>query len=347
MKTVAAILTETNRPLQLASIEIPPLKPGQVLVEIAYSGVCRTQLLECGGHKGRDPYIPHCLGHEGSGVVLETGAGVAKMKSGDRVVLSWIKGSGSDVPGSVYDWNGTKVNAGAITTFSRHSVISENRLTPLPADADLCAAAMLGCAVPTGLGIVFNTLNPSPAQSVAVFGTGGIGLCAVKGSAIRGCLPIIAVDLLQAKLDVALKMGATHCVDASKEDPVEAIRRICPQGVDYAVEASGRPQVMKQAISSLRNQGGAVAVAGNAHFGEELTIDPAELNKGKRILGTWGGDNSPDRDFPRYYALLRAGKLDLDLLTTKTYPLEEINRALADLESGVTVRPIIAMRERA
>ena len=132
MKTTAALLIELARPLELVDLEIPALKPGQVLIEVAFSGVCHTQVLEARGHRGPDRFLPHCLGHEGSGIVAETGSAAAKVKEGDRVILSWIKGSGADVSSVQYGWNGSKVNAGAITTFGRHAVISENRLTPCP-----------------------------------------------------------------------------------------------------------------------------------------------------------------------------------------------------------------------
>ena len=160
MQTKAAILVETGRPLIVDMINIPKLKPGQVLVKIKYSGVCHTQLLEARGHRGADPFLPHCLGHEGSGIVAEVGPNSNKVKVGDPVILSWIKGSGANIPGSVYDWNGKKVNAGAITTFSEYAVISENRLTAIPKDFPLKEAALLGCAVPTGLGTIFNTAKP-------------------------------------------------------------------------------------------------------------------------------------------------------------------------------------------
>src|SRR5262245_47512663 len=157
MKTTAAILVELGRPLELADIDIPPLKPGQVLVEVAYSGVCHTQVGEVRGHRGADRFLPHCLGHEGSGIVREVGAGVTKVKPGDQAILSWIKGSGADVPGTVYRWGDRQVNAGGITTFSTYSVLSENRLTVLPPGLSLRQAALVGCAVPTGAGVVFNT----------------------------------------------------------------------------------------------------------------------------------------------------------------------------------------------
>ena len=142
MKTAATLLVQTGEPLVLAEIEIPVLKPGQVLVEIAYSGACGTQVMEWRGDKGEDKWVPHCLGHEGTGTVLETGSAVTKVKAGDKVVLSWIKGNGIEAGGAVYDWEGRKVNAGGVTTFQRHAVVSENRLTLLPTrSADGCRGA--------------------------------------------------------------------------------------------------------------------------------------------------------------------------------------------------------------
>ena len=132
MKTLSAVLVQLEKPLILAELEIPPLRRGQVLVEVAYSGVCHTQILESRGHRGNDPYLPHCLGHEGSGIVSEIGEGVTKVKPGDQVILSWMKGSGEDVNSATYQWNGSSVNAGAITTFSRYSVISDKEGLSLP-----------------------------------------------------------------------------------------------------------------------------------------------------------------------------------------------------------------------
>jgi S-(hydroxymethyl)glutathione dehydrogenase/alcohol dehydrogenase len=340
MRTQAAILVDTDR-IVIDDLTLPPLKPGQVLVEIKYSGICHTQLLEVRGHRGKDPYLPHCLGHEGSGIVLEVGERVEKVKPGDAVILSWIKGSGANVAGSIFDWKGQKVNAGAITTFSRHSIISENRLTPIKKDFPLKEAALLGCAIPTGLGVVFNTAKPRAGESLAVFGCGGIGLCAIKGAVISGCVPIIAVDINPSKLQAAKEMGATHLIDASKEDPVEAIQKIGP--LDYAIEASGNPNVMNQAIKSVRPQGGSAVIIGNARQGQHLNLDPKELNQGKRVLGTWGGDNQPDIHYPRYCNLIHYGQLDPKPLIGRSYSLSQIEQAICDLEQGQALRPLIDM----
>ncbi len=344
MKTRAAVLVETGKPLVLVDLEIPLLKAGQALVEISYSGVCHTQWLECRGFRGEDKFLPHCLGHEGGGIVREVGPDTRKVRPGDAVVLSWIKGSGADVPGSVYRWESRAVNAGAITTFGRHAVISENRLTPVPSELPMDQAAMLGCAIPTGLGVVFNTAQPKPGQSLAVFGVGGIGLFAVAAASIAGCAPVIAIDVRQERLDTGGGGGGSHCIRiADGIDPVQELARLCPGGVDVAIEASGRPAVMAQALASVRPQGGTAVVVGNARFGERVELDPRQLNMGKRLLGTWGGDNWPDRDYPRYANLIRSGKLDLSPMRSTPYALQDLNEALADLESGRVARPLIDM----
>ena len=330
-------------PLAIAELEIPSLQPGQALVEIAYSGVCRTQVLESRGHRGHDPHLPHCLGHEGSGVVLEVGPDVDKIEPGDEVILSWIKGSGADVSSSTYGWGGRKVSSGAVTTFSKYAVISENRLTPKPAGLSMRDAATVGCAVATGVGAVVNAAQPRPGQSLAVFGTGGIGLCAVAGAAVAGCDPIIAVDVRSDMLVLAQKMGATHRVDAGTDDPVLQIMTICPGGVDFAVEASGIPSVMAQSLESVRVQGGTSVVVGNARHGEMVDLDPGQLNMGKRLYGTWGGDSAPDRDYPRYADLITSGKLDVSRISSVVYPLSAVNNALDEMEAGRAVRPLIDM----
>jgi S-(hydroxymethyl)glutathione dehydrogenase/alcohol dehydrogenase len=343
MKTTAAILVETGKPLELAQLDIPPLKSGQVLVEIAFSGICHTQLSEVRGHRGPDAFLPHCLGHEATGTVRELGPGVTKVADGDRVVLSWIKGSGANVPGTVYGWEGRKVNAGGVTTFMRHAVVSENRLTKLPPGLDLAEAVMLGCALPTGMGAVMNTARAEPGSSLVVMGAGGIGLCAIMAAKASGCIPIIAVDPNQMKRNLALQLGATHAFDPSLADPVKEIRLLTNGGADYAIEATGRPDVMVQAAQCVRPQGGRAVIVGNAHAGQTIALDPRILNDGKSLLGTWGGDSQPDRDVPRFARLLAAGRIAVKPLLSKPYRLADIDRALDDLETGRVGRPLIDM----
>lgn len=346
MKTEAALLVATGQPLVIATIETPALKPGQALVEIAYSGACGTQLMEVAGDKGEDKWCPHCLGHEATGTVIEAGSAVTKVKVGDPVVLSWIKGTGIEAGGAVYDWDGKAVNAGGVTTFQRHAVVSENRLTLVPAGLPLDVAVLLGCAAPTGMGAVFNVLKVAAGDSVAVFGTGGIGLNAVMAAAVAGAGPIIAVDLKASRRALALAFGATHAVDPAEGDVATQIKAIAPAGVDLAVEATGVPAVMAAAVGVTRQQGGKAVVIGNARHGASLEISPGVFNQGKSLMGTWGGDSVPDRDYARYGRLIGQSRYPVRDLLSAPYRLEDINTALADLRSGKIGRPLIDMKKR-
>jgi S-(hydroxymethyl)glutathione dehydrogenase/alcohol dehydrogenase len=345
MKTEAALLVQTGKPLVLAEIEIPSLKLGQVLVEVAYSGACGTQVMEWCGDKGEDKWVPHCLGHEGTGTVLEVGGAVTKVKAGEKVVLSWIKGNGIEAGGAVYDWDGKKVNAGGVTTFQRHAVVSENRLTLLPAGLPMDVAVLLGCAAPTGMGAVYNVLRVQPGDAVVVFGTGGIGLNALMAASLAGAMPVIGVDPNPTRRALARIYGATHVLDATG-DVIAEIKKIVPQGVDLAVESSGIPVVMEQAINATRQQGGRAVVIGNAKHGMTLSLNPGVFNQGKSLLGTWGGDSVPDRDYGRYGRLLASGRFPVRRLLSKPYRLAEADQALQDLAAGKVGRPLIDMSLR-
>lgn len=346
MKTEAALLVETGKPLVIATIETPVLKPGQVLVEIAYSGACGTQLMEVAGDKGEDKWCPHCLGHEGTGVVVETGSAVTKVKVGDKVVLSWIKGAGIEAGGAVYEWEGKTVNAGGVTTFQRHAVVSENRLTLLPAGMSLEIGVLLGCAAPTGMGAVYNVLQVRAGDAVAVFGTGGIGLNALMAAALAGASPVIGIDLKESRRDMAKVFGASHVIDPASGDVAAQIKTIVPNGVDFAVEATGVPSVMADAVGVTRQQGGRAVVIGNAKHGSEFKISPNVFNQGKSLLGTWGGDSVPDRDYGRYGKLIGGGRFPVRELLSEPYRLEDINQALDDMRSGKIGRPLIDMSRR-
>lgn len=342
----AAILVEPKKPLVIADIDLPELRYGQVLVDVAFAGVCHSQLLEVRGMRGPDHFLPHMMGHEGSGKVLEVGAGVTKVKPGDCVVLSWIKGKGIDVPSTVYHSAEGKINSGAISTFMQQTITCENRVTPIPDAMPLREAALLGCAIPTGAGIILNTARVQPGSSVAVFGIGGIGLSAVLAADLMHATTIIAVDIFDHKLEHALQVGATHAINAHKQDPLAAIQDITEgRGVDYAIEAAGRRETMEMAFKAVHDNGGLCVLAGNLPHGECISLDPFDLIKGKRIVGTWGGESQPDRDIPLYVDLYLAGKLKLDLLITHEYRLEDINQAFDDLERGKIGRALIEMKE--
>jgi len=345
--TQAAVLFEPGEPLRIVELTIPPLKRGQVLVDVAYSGVCHSQLNEVRGHKGPDRYLPHTLGHEGSGIVVAIGDGVTKTVPGDRVVLSWLKGSGADIPGFVYESAQGSINSGAISTFMRRTVTCENRVTVISQSMPLKLAALLGCAIPTGAGVVFNTSGLKRGDSFAVFGVGGIGLCAVMAAAVVGAAPIIAVDVIPEKLAKARELGATHTLDATGGDPVAAVRNLTGgKGVSVSFECAGRVAAMEAAFESVTSGGGLCIIAGNPPHDHTMRINPFSLIGGKRIMGTWGGESRPDTDIPRYVDMFVNGRLTLESLATEEYPLDEVDRALDALEAGRVVRAMIRMNGR-
>jgi len=345
MKTIAAVLREINKPLVIEELILPELQQGQVLVKIAYSGICHSQLNEIQGLKGEDKFLPHVLGHEGSGVVEKIGAGVTKVAPGDHVVLTWIKGSGLDVMSSKYlRSDGSVVNSGAIATFLTRAVISENRLVKIPEKMPLREAALLGCAIPTGAGIVMNTLNIKLASSIAIFGMGGIGLSVLLAAKMKGAATIIAIDINDLKLKQAMQMGATHCINVNKQEVLPEILKITNRaGVDYAVESAGRKESMENAFQSVRDKGGVCVIAGNLPEGQRITINPFDLIKGKKIIGTWGGETKPDRDILLQVDWFLTGKLNFDKLICGGFSLREINKAINYAEQNALGRVLINM----
>ena len=342
MKIKAAILEQINQPLTIREVDVPDLKPGQVLVHIRYSGICRSQLNEWRGKKGPDRFLPHTLGHEGSGVVLQTGPGVTKVSKGTEVVLTWIKGSGAEVPSCRYAADDQVINSGAVSTFMTRAVISENRLVPI-SHIPMDIAALLGCAVPTGCGMVFNELSPQKGDSIAVWGVGGIGLCAVAAASACGCNPIMAIDIHGSKLALAKKCGATHLIDGVR-DPVRRIMEITEgRGTDFGIESAGLISTMQDGFAATRRFGGQFLIAGNAPLGEKMQLDPFDLIVGKKISGSWGGSSNPDRDVPRYAGMYRDGELKLDGLITRRLPLDRINEAFSLMETGFAGRILLDM----
>jgi S-(hydroxymethyl)glutathione dehydrogenase/alcohol dehydrogenase len=337
--TKAAVLYQPKKPLRIEELTIPALRPGQVLVRIAVAGFCRSQLNEIMGLKGPDRHLPHTLGHEGAGEVMAVGSKVRKVKKGDRVVLTWIRSKGHDVPGTFYKTKeGKTVHSGAVSTFLESAVVSENRVVPIPDRMPFPEAALLGCAVLTGAGMVFRTLKVKPGQSVAVFGAGGVGLSAILAASLAGARSIVAVDVSRENLLLAKKLGASRLVRAQNREA--AVLR----DFDYAIEASGDPRAMERAFSSVQNGGGVCLLAGNPAFGRKVSIDPLCLIRGKRILGSWGGDARPDEDIPRYVKLYSKKKLNLSALIGAEYALDQINRAVSDFRKGMPGRVLIRMQ---
>lgn len=346
MKGLAAILVQQKTPLALEEIAIPRPGLGQVLVKLLSSGICGSQIGEIDGVKGPDRFLPHLLGHEGTATVLECGEGVRTVRPADRVVLHWRKGAGLESLTPVYSSPIGPVHAGWVTTFNEYALVSENRMTAIPADFDPDAAALFGCAVTTAFGVINNNARLKIGQSIAVFGAGGIGLSLVQGAALTAAHPIIAVDLHDNRLALAERLGATHLVNSARQDAEAEIREIVGrQGADVVVDNTGSKDVIEMACRLTSDRGRTVLV-GVPPKGTAAAIETLPLHFEKTLTGSHGGESQPEADIPNYVRLCRAGKLDLKACIGKDYRLEEINQAIADMRSGTLAGRAIVRFDR-
>lgn len=347
----AAILIDPNKPLVVDEVEFPDPAPDQVLVKLFSSGVCHSQI-----HTMRRPprpgrSLPVLLGHESTGVVAARGRDVRHVKEGDHVITTWVDRDNSTTPllpashalnerpQSIVMWGGKEVSASA-ATWAEYDLASDRVVVPIPDDVPTDVTAIIGCAVMTGAGAIINTLQVRPGQSVAVFGSGSIGLCAVAAAAIVDAHPIVAVDVTENKLVFARRFGATQTVNAQETDAVEAIRELTDAGVDYAIDAIGSPQTQEQILRAVKkgypglNRGGTALLIGLTPPGAQVRLDTSLFAGGKFFTRTSGGDCRPERDFPLFVRWYREGKMKLNDLVTNRYSLDEINRAVEELESG-------------
>ena len=337
----AAILAQSRQPLVVDEITLPDaLGVGQVLVKMLYSTICGAQLNEIAAAKGPDKFLPHLLGHEASARVLETGPGVTTVKEGDTVVLHWRPSQGIQCQPPAYRWRGAKLNAGWVTTFNEYAVVSENRMTVIGADYDLRNAPLLGCAVTTAAGVINNDAKVKIGELVVVFGVGGVGLNVVQFAQLAGAYPIVAVDLVDAKLAMAKERGATHCINSSDAGDLEAeIRKIVgQQGPDKVIETTGVKSVIELAYN-LTHADGTCVLVGVPN--EKVTIYTLPIHFNKVLTGSHGGDAVPHVDIPRSIRLNRAGRLSFDGIITHEFTLEQINDALDLVRSGAAGRVVL------
>jgi S-(hydroxymethyl)glutathione dehydrogenase/alcohol dehydrogenase len=345
IKIKAAILVKNQAPLEIAEIESPErLAYGQVLVKLLYSGICGAQINEIEGAKGPDKFLPHLLGHEGCATVLETGEGVKTVKKGDKVVMHWRPSNAIQSQTPTYRWNGKTVNAGWVTTFNDYAIVSENRLTPIPADFDSKLAPLFGCAITTAIGVINNNAHVKVGQSVVVFGVGGVGLCIAQAAQMVSAYPIIAVDIVESKLEMAKAFGATHTINSKKTPDVEKVIRdiVGPQGADVIVETTGIARIIESAYG-LAQPKGKVILVGVPRKGDNISIYSLPLHFKKILTGSEGGDSEPHIDIPRYVRLAQAGKFKLDGLITHEFKLEQVNEAIHLVKGGDAGRVLISM----
>ncbi len=373
MKTKAAVLYKMghptpyadSKPLVIEDLELTGPGPGEVLVEIAGAGLCHSDLSVIDGSRPR--VMPMVLGHEASGVVREVGPGVHDLAPGDHVVFSFVPVCGHCLPcatgrpalcenGAKANVAGTLLNGSrhfknaagqemnhhlGVSAFSQFTVAAQESLVKIDLSLPLEIAALFGCAVITGVGAVVNTARVEPGTSVAVFGLGGVGLSAVLGARAAGAHPIVAVDLLEAKLELARKLGATHTVNAQQADPVQAVNDLTGGGAHYCFESVGNERVLLQAYQATR-RGGTTVTIGLPHPSKQLAISAVSLVVEERTLkGSYMGSAVPRRDIPRFMALYQAGLLPVDRLLSRTIALAEINAAFDALAKGQAVRQVV------
>jgi S-(hydroxymethyl)glutathione dehydrogenase/alcohol dehydrogenase len=359
--TRAAILFENGRQLEIREVELDPPKPGEVLLRMAASGVCRSDLHAV---RGIHPHVPPIvLGHEGSAVVEEIGEGVEDLEPGDHVVCSWLPSCGScnrcaagrpvlcrrvDVFDAGFLSDGTtrfhigdeRIHHNVPSSFAERSVVPATTAIKVDPDLPLEQVALLGCAVMTGVGAVRNTAGVRAGESVVVIGCGAVGLSAIQGARIAGAAPIVAVDVVPHKLELAAALGAHETV-RSERGVADRILAATDGGADYAFECLGRPETIELAARILA-PGGVAVLVGMAPPDADVHLPALELTrKEKTVTGSWYGSVVPHRDFPVLAGLLADGELDLSPLIARTIRLDEINDALARFESGEETRSMI------
>jgi len=341
----SAILVQSKKPLVIADINLPAkLEFGQVLVKVIYSGLCGAQINEIDAIKGKDKFLPHLLGHEGSGIVEKTGEGVMTVKTGDHVVLHWRPSNGIQSPTPKYSWNGKDVNAGWITTFNEKAIVSENRLTVIPKNFDLRSAALFGCAVTSAFGAVNNDANVKIGQSVLIFGIGGMGINIAYAASLVSAYPIIGIDIHEEKIEMGKKFGITHGIKANSINLKDEVKKILGnKGVEVIFETTGNSTVMEQAFELSPSDGKTIFVGVP---NDKISINSLPLAFNKILRVSHGGDSTPDKDIPRYIRLIENKKMSLDKLITHEFELSEINKAIDLFRSGKAGRILININKK-
>jgi len=367
MEITAAVVPARGEPFEIQTLDLAPPRTGEVLVKIAASGMCHTDLHARDGYFSNLPY-PVVPGHEGAGIVAELGAGVTDLAVGDKVVISFpfcgkcepcradhpayctearvLKSSGRRPDGITPM---SRVGAPVYSCFFQQSSFATYAIAPatnvvrLRRDAPVEILGPLGCGLQTGAGAVFNVMQSRPGQSIAIFGVGGVGLAALMAAKVAECDPIIAVDLLPSRLTLAKELGATHALESKGAETLAEIRQVTGGGVHFSLETSAVPSVFRLAADALRSMGTCVLV-GSARAGTEASFEMPVLQGGRVIRGVIQGDSRPREFIPRLVDLFLTGQFPLDRLVTR-YDFADINQAAADATNGAAIKPVLSWPE--
>ncbi|MFO7570916.1 MAG: NAD(P)-dependent alcohol dehydrogenase [Smithellaceae bacterium] len=362
MKISAAVLREKRKPFALEELELDDPRPDEILVKIAGTGICHTDLTI----RENPLVLPVVLGHEGAGVVERIGSCVTKVKPGDAVVLSFVycgscancrQGMPAYCTQSVMGTfggvrsdgtttlsrNGEKIygNFFGQSSFATHALTYENNVVKVRSDAPLSMLGPLGCGIQTGAGAVINSLRVKAGSSIAVFGLGSVGLAAVMAGKLCGASTIIGVDIKRNRLDLARELGATHIIEPSDANATTEIKKITQEGAHYSLECTGNPKVLRQALECLRRPG-VCGLLGGAPMGTDVTFDMNSIMFGRTVRGILEGDSVPDIFIPQLVDMIMQGRFPLERLVTY-YDLDRINQAVTDSEEGRTIKPVLKM----
>jgi len=368
MKTRAAVLYGVGQPFVVEELDLDPPKEHEVLVHLAASGVCHSDYHVVTGDM--QVPLPQVMGHEGAGIVEKVGPGVTRVKPGDHVVMSFIPSCGfcyfcvngmtqlCDLGAGILQGpqldgtyrlhkDGQDIGQTAmISTLSEWTVVPENSAVKIDDDYPLERACLVACGVTTGVGAAINRAKVAPGSSVLVLGCGGVGTNVIQGARIAGAGMIIAADLLDFKLEMAMKFGATHTINNGRGNLIEKVMELTNgRGVDYAFEAIGTPVTVGLVVDAIRKGGTAVAIGVNSMATETIPVNPFVLVLWqKSLLGTLYGGSNPRTDIPRMLQLFRSGQLKLNELVTREYKLDQVNEAYGDMIAGKIIRGVIRYR---
>lgn len=362
----AAVLYERKAPVKVEAVDLDPPRAGEVLVKVVANGVCHSDYSVIHGVVPLP--LPVVLGHEGAGIVEEVGSGVTLAKPGDHVVLSAIPYCGQCYYCSLGEFvqcdntavvmgrgtmpdgtcrlckNGTALHhMVGLSSMAEYAVVAERACIRIPSEIPLQSACLVGCGVMTGVGAAINTANVGAGSSAVVIGCGGVGVNVIQGCVLAGAATIIAVDLLDNKLEAAAQFGATHTINPQRQDVLKTVRSLTDgRGADYAFEVIGLGKTIEMAYACVRRRGMAVVV-GAAAREDRVTLPAASFLSEKILKGSAYGSSRPRVDLPRLIDLYVKKKLKLDELVTHTYSLDEVNEAMTALEKGEVVRSVIVM----
>lgn len=353
-----------SKPLRVQAVDLDGPGPGEVLIRVVAAGLCHSDLSVMNGDRPRP--VPMVLGHEAAGVVVEVGAGVDDLRPGDHVVCVFVPSCGHCdpctggrpalcEPGAMHNGAGDLLSGArrlhrdgvpinhhcGVSCFADHATLSRRSLVAIGQDVPLHIAALMGCAVLTGAGAVFNGGDVRPGGTTAVIGLGGVGLAAVLGAVAGGAETIVAVDRVDSKLDAALDLGATHAFRADDPDVVAKVRELTKGGVETALEFAGSTKALEFGFAITR-RGGTTVTAGLPNPKAMLSLPAVALVAEERTLkGSYLGSGVPSRDIPRFLGLYRRGKLPVDKLLTHRMPLAEINDGFDRLAAGSAIRQVV------